>query len=109
MIPPAERDARLVARYRRILVALAALLVAAELLAAAGVAPEPLQSAWGPHGFGQFFAMALLGTFALHLWCGPPRREALATLALALVFELLRIAVAPALAWEARALPLSPR
>ena len=107
MDAPAERDRRLVARYRRISIALAVLLAAAELLALVGIASEPLQAVWGPHGLGQFFAMALLGSFVLHLWCAPPRREALATMGLAIVLELARIAVQHALHWSPRWIVLS--
>src|SRR5439155_25075792 len=74
----ARRDARLLARFRVLFAAALAMVGIAELLAATDIVPEPIANIFTPYGFGQFFAMAMLGTFILHLWCGPPWREALA-------------------------------
>jgi hypothetical protein len=87
-----RRDAHLLARLGRLTAVAVAMVVVAELLAATGIVAEPWASTLAPIGFGQFFAMAMLGTFVVHLWCGPPPREALATLALALLAEGARVA-----------------
>lgn len=93
MTPQARRDARLLARLRWLLLVVVGLWAVAELCAATGVGPEPVGVLTGEGGFGQFFAMAMLGVLALHLMCGPPRREALAAVAAAVAGEVARVAL----------------
>src|SRR4051794_40893713 len=103
MFDAARRDVLLLARFVRLLAVALLTLFAVELLAATGVVPEPIANIFEPLALGQFFAMALLGTFVLHLWCGPPRREALLALALGLSGELVRVALCVRAGWAAKA------
>jgi hypothetical protein len=106
MDPAARRDARLLARFRVLALALVVPFAVAELFAACAICVEPLSAVVGAHGFGEFFAMAMLGTFVAHLWCRPPRVEAIAAVLAAVVAEAIRVAMAWRAGWDATSIAL---